>query len=173
MLFVKKLVIYFNKMKTNNKKSLVLSKIYNIFFITSFIISLIFFLIFIIITVNIKFLIYPQLIPNILSLFSSIDYLYEYFFCNPSNRFYFVSLIAIINDLYFVLSIFISTMLIYYLNKKYNKFILYKILNSVVFLILFLFKVLIISSIMSKSLSSGVLPEVTIATLLAPFFMLS
>lgn len=129
-------------MKTNNKKSLVLSKIYNIFFITSFIISLIFFLIFIIITVNIKFLIYPQLIPNILSLFSSIDYLYEYFFCNPSNRFYFVSLIAIINDLYFVLSIFISTMLIYYLNKKYNKFILYKILNSVVFLILFLFTIL-------------------------------
>ena len=129
-------------MKINNKKSLVLSKIYNIFFITSFIISLIFFLIFIIITVNIKFLIYPQLIPNILSLFSSIDYLYEYFFCNPSNRFYFVSLIAIINDLYFVLSIFISTMLIYYLNKKYNKFILYKILNSVVFLILFLFTIL-------------------------------
>lgn len=129
-------------MKTNNKKSLVLSKIYNIFFITSFIISLIFFLIFIIITVNIKFLIYPQLIPNILSLFSSIDYLYEYFFCNPSNRFYFVSLIAIINSLYFVASVFISTMLIYYLNKRYNKFILYKILNSVIFFILFLITIL-------------------------------
>lgn len=124
------------KLKFMNKIHLILSKFYNLFFIISFTISILVLLFFFIIILNVKFLIYPSIITNILLLFPNINYLHSYFFPNEFNRTFYSFILFFLFNLKFIIPIFISTIFIYFLNKKYNKNFLYNIFNSLIFLIL-------------------------------------
>lgn len=117
----------------NNKTS----KNYSSIFIVSVVLSTILILFFLLAILNIKFLIYPSMITDILLLFPNINYVHEHFFCNPSNRFTLISLLLILDNIYFMVSIVISTILLYYLNIKNNKFLIYKLVTLFVFVVLF------------------------------------
>jgi len=69
-----------------NKIYLLLSKFYKLIFLLSFIISSFVLISFLIIALNIKFLIFPEIITNILLFFPNINYLHSYFFPNEFSR---------------------------------------------------------------------------------------